>query len=294
MNRDVLRFCILGCGVEVECADPAIRALVVANYGAMPARRAGTIDLEYRITRTRAAGFRLEGRGRRSLFAADDGELIFLLDKDLTIEIQKLRRELYFLHAAALAYAGKGTLLVGGSGHGKSTTAWALLHHGFQYLSDELAPLDLKRFTVEPYARALCLKREPPPPYCLAGQTARTSLTLHVPVACLPGGGPARGAPLAAVFVVEYRKEMNAPQARALGKAEAAARLFAHALNPLAHPEDGLAGAAAIAEKVPSFHVQSADLGLTCKLIRQTLAQALGQKSRAPRARAGVDRADAM
>ena len=49
-------------------------------------------------------------------------------------------------------------LLAGASGNGKSTTAWALLHRGFQYLSDELAPLDLSAMTVHAFPHALCLK----------------------------------------------------------------------------------------------------------------------------------------
>jgi len=53
----------------------------------------------------------------------------FLLEKELTIELQKIRRELYFLHAAALSLADKAFLNRGSPGTGKSTTVWALLHH---------------------------------------------------------------------------------------------------------------------------------------------------------------------
>jgi hypothetical protein len=44
-----------------------------------------------------------------------------------------------------------------------------------------------------------------------------------------------------------------------------------NALNPLAHAQDGLAGAAIIAQKVPSFHLKSAALGLTCQLVKNIL-----------------------
>ena len=58
--------------------------------------------------------------------------------------------------------------VLGKTGAGKSTTAWGLLHHGFSYLSDELAPIDLETLEVLPYRHALCLKRRPPSPL-LAG-----------------------------------------------------------------------------------------------------------------------------
>jgi hypothetical protein len=53
--------------------------------------------------------------------------------------------------------------------------------------------------------------------------------------------------------------------------AEAAARLFAHALNPLAHAEEGLDGAVAIATRCPCFALHTADLPATCALMVRTL-----------------------
>ena len=189
----------------------------------------------------------------------------------MTIELQKIRRRLYFLHAAALGFASRALLIVAASGMGKSTTAWALLHHGFDYLSDELAPLDLDSLQVQPYPHALCLKKEPPLPYSLPEQTLRMSSTLHVPTAQLPSPVISQPMPLSAIFFLEYCPELKFPTARILTKAEAAVRLFVNALNPLAHEEDGLAGAAVIAHKVPSFHLKSAELSLTCELVRTVL-----------------------
>jgi hypothetical protein len=109
-----------------------------------------------------------------------------MLKKELTIDLQKIRRELYFLHAASLSLAGQGLLIVAASGRGKSTTAWALLHHGFDYLSDELAPVDLGSLRVQPYPHALCLKKAPPLPYSLPERTLRTSFDSARAVTQLP------------------------------------------------------------------------------------------------------------
>ncbi|MGE5305797.1 MAG: hypothetical protein ACM3TN_20995 [Alphaproteobacteria bacterium] len=203
--------------------------------------------------------------------AADDGEFLFLFEKDLTIELQKLRRDLYFVHAAALGVSDRAFMLVAASGKGKSTTTWALLHHGFRYFSDELGPLNLDTMEVQPYPHAICLKHNPPSPYCLPYQALRTSSTMHIPIPHLPTGAISKARPVTAIFFLEYCPGRNAPSLRHLRSAESTARLFANALNPLAHPEDGLAGAVAIAENVACFCLASGELSLTCELIARTL-----------------------
>jgi hypothetical protein len=228
--------------------------------------------LEYEVRRRgHSSQFCLGRHGREPITAADEGELLFILEKELTIELQKIRRELYFLHAAALSLGGRSLVIVAASGTGKSTTAWGLLHHGFDYLSDELAPIDLDSLRLQPYPHALCLKKEPPTPYFLPVQTLRTASTLHIPVAQLPNAAVSQPTPLSAMFFLEYCPELKIPTARMITKAEAAARLFVNALNPLAHEQDGLAGAALIAQRVPSFHLKSAELRLTCDLVKTTL-----------------------
>ena len=274
-DREILFLHILGCDVRIECRDPDAVDLLIANYGQMQVDQSLSADLEYTVSRHRKkSGFRIARRDGEPLAARDDGDFLFLFEKDLTIELQKLRRDLYFVHAAALAFSGRAFLLVAASGNGKSTTTWALLHHGFRYLSDELGPLNLEHLEVQPYPHALCLKKEPPWPYSLPDETLRTASTLHIPTARLPNVAISKPLPLTALFFLEYRPGLNSPGVYQLSKAEAAARFFTHALNPLAHAEDGLAGAAAVAQNVPSFCLDSGDLSLTCGLIKKTLEKA--------------------
>jgi hypothetical protein len=266
---------ILGCRVRIECRDPKTRDLILGNYGGMQGRNSGRSHLDYVVeTRRRDPGFRIARRGSEPQMAADDGEFLFILEKDMTIELQKLRRDLYFIHAAALTVSRQAFLLVAAPQKGKSTTTWALLHHGFGYLSDELAPLDLDSLEVLPYPHAICLKKEPPYPYSLPDKALRTSSTLHIPTPELPNSTCGEPLPLKAIFFIEYCADCHSPAICRLSQAETAARLFAHALNPLAHAEDGLAGAVAIARKVPAFHLDSGDLRPTCALINETLERA--------------------
>lgn len=217
-------------------------------------------------------GFLLEGGGEAPLHAPDDGRLLFELERALTIALQSARRDLYFLHAAALSTPAGAVLFVGDSGAGKSTLSWALLRHGFGYLSDELAPVSPSELTVEPYPRAICLKGMPPEPYGPSNDAVATSRGFHVPVRP-HGASPGSAREIRAIFFLEARDPANPPAVvRPIGRAEAVARLVANVLNPLCHPSVGLEAALAIARHAPCFALRPGDLGSSCREVEATLA----------------------
>jgi len=252
----------------VRCAESTTQALVAAAYGEMQGD-AGPVDLDYAVGRDgAAAAFYITRQGRTALTAQDDGTFLALFDADIAVEMQKLRRDLYFVHAAVLT-RGAAVMLVAQPGGGKSTLTWALLHHGFGFLSDELAPVDLDTLEVHPYPRTLALKREPPGSYPLPRRTVVTSRTLHV--RDVPGSIGKAPAPLGAVVFVHYNPDASRPAIRRLTTAEAGARLYANALNPLAHARDGLDGAVRITAARPCYELVSADLSATSALLVQTV-----------------------
>lgn len=266
----ILTLRVLDRGVRVRCADQT-HSLLAAAYGSMHGN-AGQPDLDYSVGRRGApATFFIERRGRPPLAAPDAGAFLAQFDEDMSIEIQKLRCDLYVVHAAVVRYGDAAVMLVAKSGGGKSTVCWALLHHGFRYLSDELGPVDLETLDVHPYPRALTLKKDPPPSYRLAATTVRTSRGAHVSARDMPGHAGNGPVPLAAVFFLHYQPDAPAPALRPLGAAEAAARLYANALNPLAHAGNGLDAAIRIATARPSFELTTGELGATCALVTATL-----------------------
>ena len=180
------------------------------------------------------------------------------------------KNDLYFIHSAALEYNGKIHLLVAKSGSGKSTTCWALLHHGFRYASDELGPVNLDTLTVLPYPHSLCLKREPPSPYFLPSDTLRTERTLHVPVESLPCSVVNTPLPLQSILFVQYRPDAS-PSITPISTSDAAVRVYKNGLNQLAHPADGLDAAIQIAQHCRCYELISNDLDSTCELVRITL-----------------------
>jgi hypothetical protein len=272
-----LSFLILGQRVRVDCADSALRRLLVVNYGGMAAPDEDVApDLHYWVkTGGTPSSFSLLRHGQVALDGADPGDLLFLLAQDIIVELQKKRADLFFLHSAAIAWQGRACLLAAESGGGKSTTTWGLLHHEFRYLSDELSPIDLDSMRVYAYPRALCLKQSPAPAYPLPGNAVHLGRKIYIPVGSLPRVEVFGPHPLGAVFLVRHCPDLGVPNLRAIGPSEASARLYVTALNALAHPNHGLDAVVRISEHVPCFVVSSADLSATCALIRSTVERAI-------------------
>jgi len=272
---NVIELSVFDCDIRVECMDIQAESLLNSNYGwfKQPVEDA---QITYRITRQRAAeGLLIARNGACLELARDDGDFLYMFEKDMTIETQKLRPDLYFVHAAVLELDGRALALVAPSGYGKSTTTWGLLHHGFKYLSDELAPVHLTTMRVHPFPHALCLKAVPSEEYPLPKETIYTTYTAHVPIACPPGETTRQTIPLEAIFFVRFIGEISEPVLKPIGKAEAAARLFTNALNPLAHTGDGLDGAIEIVSKTRCFELLSSNLKRTCELIKSTFLSVL-------------------
>lgn len=273
MNWQTLSLRIFDIGVRIHAALPAY-PLLHANFSFLSAPE-GAPSLEYWIDDAQGGGYVISRADDRNLDAEDASDLLFMVEKAVTLQLQKLRPDLFFLHGAALEYHDQACMLVAPSGSGKSTTAWALLHHGFRYLSDELAPVDVARMEVTPYPHALNLKSDPPPPYTLPNTTLRTGHTLHVPVDALPSGALIAPAPLAAIFFVQYTPAQAQSTLRPLSPAEAGARLYANALNLLAHPAGGIDAGIAIATHCRNYGLSSTNLTQTCELIRGAMENAV-------------------
>lgn len=276
---------VFGLRIRIEGFDAALRDLVHAVFEAMAGDDdGGPVDLCYRIERKDARQatvgaepdevirtIRLTVARDCATSSAPTRERVLLqLQAELTVDFQKKRPDLLFLHAAAVDIGGKAVLLAAQSGGGKSTTTLALLHRRFGYLSDELSPVDLGSMLVHPYPRAVALKRRFRLAVALPQDAIELEHTIHVPARSLAGAVVTDERPIRAIFFVEHRPELDAPALRPLGRAAAAARLYANALNVLAHPNRGLDATIRIAKQVPCYAVSSAGLAATCALIERT------------------------
>lgn len=271
LSQRTLVLSVFQMNIQVRCNDNVSRGLLETAYGSLAVPAGAAVDFAYTVGQGATGGFFLTREGQERIDVQDVAEFMFYFEKDLTLELQRRRSDLYFLHAAVLEDGNKAALMVAASGTGKSTMAWGLLHAGCRYLSDELAPISLDTMTVQAYPHALCLKSEPPGPYRLPLKTLRTSETLHVPVEHLPGQAMLTPCPLTAIFFLKRENTSQRPQLRALSAGEASIRLLANALNPLAHPGDGLDAAIEIARHARCFELEVAGLVETCEMLRAAL-----------------------
>lgn len=270
MPTDDLYFSILQVPYRIRCTDLHLRGLLRVNYGCFetaPFESATFYAVDLQPDGKLALHSQRSGVIWCASGEADDYQFIYAIEKDITLHLQETRPELFFVHAAALERHGRCMIITAASGTGKSTTTLALQRHGFRYLSDELAPIDLRSGSVFAYPHALCLKSVPPVPYQELPDHLATEYTLHVPASALALGGMDAASPLGALVFLSRDPADARSRLTDISVAEATARLYANALNTLAHANTGLDAALAIAASVPRFHLQSGDLAQTCALL---------------------------
>jgi len=177
---------ILDRTIEIRSGSTRGRALLLESYGHLQTSRKSP-DLAYSIE-DKSDSTLLIRRQAVEISVARPAHLLPLFDDDLVVQLQYLRPDLYFVHAAVVALEERAFLLPAPPGHGKSTLAWALLQHGLRYSSDELGPIDPKTLSVAPYSRAICLKKNPSPPTA----PRRSSSEVTPPCTCRSSAFPYR------------------------------------------------------------------------------------------------------
>lgn len=168
------------------------------------------------------------------------------------------------IHAAAVVRAGRALLLAAPSTSGKTTLTLGLLAHGWNYLSDELAPVDAATLDVAPYPRPLHVR--PRTLRVLAAQPALEAalrrrvrlveaspdVTLGIPLA--PPLMTAR-VPLAAIVFPQYVPG-STPSLEQVSPALAMTRLLNQVLNPRTVRGKAMPWALQIARSIPCYAVR--------------------------------------
>ena len=172
-----------------------------------------------------------QGRGRlvvEGRVLLDDAEPEVLLGAFHQTLIEKMRPGIRFLammHASSVALNGRAAILAAPSGSGKSTLTAYLAAHGFDYLSDDLAPLRAEDGHLVPFPMPISVK--PGARHVLAAfypdLRTESAGTLH-----LPQGADFLLAPLPVRALIFPRYAAGAETSLApIGVADALARLLA-------------------------------------------------------------------
>jgi hypothetical protein len=270
-----LRAC--GSTFHIQCADEAVAALVEVAFGGLivPLSSAHSeITARYLIERSNsdtAPGFCVRDFDGVCAQVEDSDALLWHLDKSLTLALQYRRPDLYFVHAAAVALAGGVSVLAAPPGIGKSTLTLGLLERGFTYLSDELAPIDVRRRLVHHYAHAVGLKSPPPDPLHLPQGTVAIGSRFHVPTCRFRGAGLTEEPLPLVAFIFPERSSEHPARCRRISPSVATVHLLANALNARAHSNDGLDAAVTLARLVPSFQINIRDLSAACAEIHDVM-----------------------
>lgn len=246
---------VLRCDIAVRCGDQASRDLLRECYSAflLPAEAESRPALHYDVSLSgHSDGWTLRS-DETAIDCPNSYHLIYEFEKDMTQRVQLLRTDLFFIHGAALSVSDRCVVISGASGSGKSSLAWFMCHNGFDYLSDELAPVDPTLLNVEPYPHALCLKNKPLSEPALPASTQYTAATLHVPAHELSIHELERPCPLGMLVFIDGSSNGQDLEVRTISSAQSAAYLYSNGLNQLSHRGDGLPVAVGMASRVPSY-----------------------------------------
>jgi hypothetical protein len=105
----------------------------------------------------RAADGKIDGRLIWSIALPPAAPIAMLLG-EIAGTLTTFLTRLLFIHAGVVAFGGRGMVLVGHSGAGKTSTVAALVRTGAAFLSDEVALLDPATGVVMPFALPMAVK----------------------------------------------------------------------------------------------------------------------------------------
>ncbi len=277
VSADGIYLSLLDQTIAIECEDRSLARALLLAYDALVQMAPTGSQIRLRLRRSTVRGYLLTDSDGVATACEDIYDVLFYLDKIITLAVQRQRPDLLFVHAAALEFAGQGILLVAPSGAGKSTTTWAALHHGFAYLSDEHAPINLRTGRIEPYPRALWLRREPPAPYTLPTAILRTPKSIHVPVISLPSLTVGRSVPLHSAFFLRYDPAAHEPQLRPVSLAQASARIFSQALLLNDLGSVSLQTVVSLMSVCRCYELTTANLAASLRLLKSVLSPPAGE-----------------
>jgi hypothetical protein len=158
--REILGLELLGVPIHLACDDRVVAERLALCYGR--SRTVGALAsaaLHASVDRC-GVRWRIVVEGRDERYEDDPIAAVRALNHELLHGVMLRTPAFYFVHAAVVAWRGRGIVLPGLSRAGKSTLALALLLEGAEFLSDEILALDPVRGTAHAFPRAVKIRDE--------------------------------------------------------------------------------------------------------------------------------------
>ncbi len=106
----------------------------------------------------RRGPFTIGSNGMQGFEVLHSRDILPHLEWHINLQVIRNRHEYVQIHAASLEIDGKGLILPGYPGSGKSTLCAGLLARDWSYFCDEFALIDPSTRMLHPFPRALCMK----------------------------------------------------------------------------------------------------------------------------------------
>lgn len=150
---------LLGVPVRLACPDPQWLQRLALCYARSKSARKDALALDASLTPD-GARWRIAVDGREERVEDDPIAAVRILNHELLQAVMQRARERYYVHAAVVAWRGRGIVLPGLSQAGKSTLALALVLEGARFLSDEILAVDRSSGRAVPFPRAIKIRDE--------------------------------------------------------------------------------------------------------------------------------------
>ena len=286
IDDGILRLQIGGIRVSVQSDTDEL----LEDFGSLYSGcRAGGLSsdrtIQMKVTRRRRTPL---GRMRHVVSGDDDElftglrnvELLPYLEWGINWRLITTRTDYLLVHAATLAYKGRGVILAGGSGFGKSTLAAGLVSRGWTYLCDEFALIDPGTLKLHPFPKAICIK---------AGSfdiIKRLGLPLwrrrhyvkafkgpvgYIRPQDFPGEKSGDPYPIRYVIFPKYA-EGNEPRLYPMAPGRAGFALAGHAFNRAAFGEKAVSILSDVVRRAECYGLESGPIDSTCDLLESVVS----------------------
>jgi hypothetical protein len=189
-----------------------------------------------------------------------------LLKETVRVHFMKARRDLLWMHAAAVAKSDSGVLIAAPSGQGKSTISTLLADRGWEFLSDDVAPVSTSNAHVIPFPMRPV--RRTPSLFVVAdddvNQLPRESVSIR------PERIRRQPAQLSAIVVIAYKPDTRSSLSR-LAQGTGALEVLRNLTNFVDHKSGAVSGVAQLARRLPIYMLSYSDRNEAVSLVDQII-----------------------